>query len=1260
MSLQSRKSSSVEEDLRAMLECDQSDEEFPEDDVPNKEEILKRAQDWQSLPADFIRTYSKGSKSLKAKCQQRIPNVWSFAKADELRHQTENTTCRCGVGEGFTFFLDNLDNKEFAANIESRDFHPDLKKPRNPAKNIATLIPEELHVKRYQRKGSLSLIQDDNTVQSCDHEAHPTRVPSRTPVTREEVIRLRDVFRRLLQEAGMGETLSQVVLEKRTDSEIERLVELVRAEQDVYNIVFHEIIRQVTLDCSERGEILSELRDFYARLLAGIPRIVMALHEENIVQRSLDRRLMEELLHFKIRLVQVVLGLDNVHHVYQQTKGRMCAAQEELKHALIEAQNTSRISDQLHGLYKMQKHRQEQEACSYARQREFWKSAACSLMSKVVNVYKLGLFRFLATSLDTWVQLAHKIMEERETKDNEQSELNFSYLRDWLGKVEDIILFMDNREQRVFKFANKMWHSLDTVANQLKAAISPDPAEFLVTPFEGGKAVTIHKALVQWTSQFTVELAQVEDGLEGSAKVEKSLGRLEVVRQSWVYQTESHILLPIRDDDFSNKVGTASEELNSMMKAAQPLLDEAFYKGIDPTIHKVEVDVRMWSKRNLRTGDLGRLQTELAKWSMNLQRSNDINSSLMWYGRRTNYSVVREKLHEKVDQYRATVVECLTSAMNDAKLGLADLQDCITQWTAECLLLAAPYHPSIPDPARRLIENNASSVDELGANQQQIKRRLALATETLDNSWQLVQEQGGRTYGDVGIDPATLSDMFRTEGHTWADLSDQCMAKLRSGEIFQPDITAISRGVNTEQVLTLVDRAVSTEDKSWNSWRSRRTSESLYETGSSAIPGDNSSEGSTAAGDESIQRLSSFGRGRPSVETELTISPRFPGDWGDPAAPASGGRPSLLVPIDSAEETTEQVTSGRSSTDHSSVASQLDVGNADGKKQSTRQRKTSISSNVKTSINPSTPSGAVRSRSRLASHGGGSRSALGASSSSIPGKRHRPIISGSHQRHRGSSSRSPPAALGRSGSRKRSSSRRMVQPMVVVRSHPQHGEPPPPVITAEAATSPMEEPSAERAAQTEFTGHMHRITFPDFMIELFAREMLASDSDQLVISTDAERERMTALQLHVQQVQELQQRLSERELTVQELHSQLAVASDDMSELTHKLRVSELKLINTERKLAASEEERRAAEAARAETEDQLDGEDADRSAEHPRQPSEESIQIGAVVEVAADPHPQQDVDKELDVSQEEDPHPQEDVNKELDVPRPKYMRKRS
>lgn len=41
---------------------------------------------------------------------------------------------------------------------------------------------------------------------------------------------------------------------------MEGLLELVRAEQNIYNIVFHEVIRQVTVNCTERGQLLEKLR----------------------------------------------------------------------------------------------------------------------------------------------------------------------------------------------------------------------------------------------------------------------------------------------------------------------------------------------------------------------------------------------------------------------------------------------------------------------------------------------------------------------------------------------------------------------------------------------------------------------------------------------------------------------------------------------------------------------------------------------------------------------------------------------------------------------------------------------------------------------------------------------------------------------------------------------------------------------------------------------------------------------------------------
>lgn len=42
--------------------------------------------------------------------------------------------------------------------------------------------------------------------------------------------------------------------------QMESLLELVQMEQNIYNTVFHEVIRQVTVSCAERGQLLAKLR----------------------------------------------------------------------------------------------------------------------------------------------------------------------------------------------------------------------------------------------------------------------------------------------------------------------------------------------------------------------------------------------------------------------------------------------------------------------------------------------------------------------------------------------------------------------------------------------------------------------------------------------------------------------------------------------------------------------------------------------------------------------------------------------------------------------------------------------------------------------------------------------------------------------------------------------------------------------------------------------------------------------------------------
>ena len=60
------------------------------------------------------------------------------------------------------------------------------------------------------------------------------------------------------------------------------LIELIKKEQKIYNIIFHELIRQSTVECSERGELLAEIRQKYSDLLSKVPRQIRGcVHNNN-------------------------------------------------------------------------------------------------------------------------------------------------------------------------------------------------------------------------------------------------------------------------------------------------------------------------------------------------------------------------------------------------------------------------------------------------------------------------------------------------------------------------------------------------------------------------------------------------------------------------------------------------------------------------------------------------------------------------------------------------------------------------------------------------------------------------------------------------------------------------------------------------------------------------------------------------------------------------------------------------------------------
>ncbi|MEQ2176978.1 hypothetical protein GOODEAATRI_033774, partial [Goodea atripinnis] len=99
------------------------------------------------------------------------------------------------------------------------------------------------------------------TVQLKDQEQKLRVLPSLRPSGRLEVIQLMRIMDDMLEKAGVDEQSEELTeLCQVYDLQLEGLLELVKTEQDIYNIVFHELIRQVTVGCAERGQLLAKLR----------------------------------------------------------------------------------------------------------------------------------------------------------------------------------------------------------------------------------------------------------------------------------------------------------------------------------------------------------------------------------------------------------------------------------------------------------------------------------------------------------------------------------------------------------------------------------------------------------------------------------------------------------------------------------------------------------------------------------------------------------------------------------------------------------------------------------------------------------------------------------------------------------------------------------------------------------------------------------------------------------------------------------------
>ena len=348
------------------------------------------------------------------------PNgVWNHKRRERFKHLTENPPCICGAGQDISFLYD-VPNDALALErpdkIDKSAVRKEMiDKQKRPLQLPDTLIPEEYHIVKNKGVMGIEFHEDKYSTQIKDHEKHLIMFPSMKPTSRYEVVQLKKTFNKMMTKLGITETDVEV----KGPTQIHNLLELIKKEQTIYDTIFCELIRQTTVECVERGELLSDVRNRLKDLLNNVPKQIMSLHEEVIAQRALDRRLTEELMRFKSTIGILTSELSAVKEHDKKVTKEAKKAQEDLKEALSDAQKNASLLTEYHALYELQRKRLEKQVVMLTDEKELWSTAAYSLALKVTEEANLVTAKRLHGSEKAWVKLATHftiLLSDRDTQ----------------------------------------------------------------------------------------------------------------------------------------------------------------------------------------------------------------------------------------------------------------------------------------------------------------------------------------------------------------------------------------------------------------------------------------------------------------------------------------------------------------------------------------------------------------------------------------------------------------------------------------------------------------------------------------------------------------------------------------------------------------------------------------------------------------------------------------------------------------------------
>ncbi|KAJ3069417.1 Axonemal dynein light chain domain-containing protein 1 [Podochytrium sp. JEL0797] len=319
------------------------------------------------------------------------------------------------------------------------------------------------------------------------------------PTTRKEVALLKHTMVALLNDIGCS-------VEKDYPTDMHAFLAMIQEEQKIYDTVFQELIRQVTINMLERGEVLSEIRRRYGQMFTKIPKHVKHLHTELIAQRKLNRRLCEELMRSKETVSDLWGELNVVRKHDMEVTKQAQDAQEKLISVLTQSDNTDEILEEYHKLYKMQRERLEEGVRKSEQEKKVWIDAAQNLALRIGHEHGLvDLAQLQKTENSRLRSSNHMIVIISNTNDSEMTAIE-QRIEEWRTKLLKLSQTVIDDDHQNIETLTKIQRSMKLVlknltVNEPKDAIESDHP--LLKNFHLFDVKSLSEHLMKWVEYIT-------------------------------------------------------------------------------------------------------------------------------------------------------------------------------------------------------------------------------------------------------------------------------------------------------------------------------------------------------------------------------------------------------------------------------------------------------------------------------------------------------------------------------------------------------------------------------------------------------------------------------------------------------------------------------------------------------------------------------------------------------------------------------------